>query len=98
MFAIGVPLYASGFSASGLAVQVIEIAVFVPLVLFGLGRASAYFLRRVENEEGTQFIVMLVMLEVTALLAQLINLPGIVGSGQVPRLLEIRVRDAGLTG
>ena len=36
VFAICVPLYASGFSASGLAIQVIEIIVFIPLVLFGL--------------------------------------------------------------
>ncbi len=37
VFAICVPLYASGFSASGLVIQVIEIIVFVPLVLVGAG-------------------------------------------------------------
>ncbi len=80
VFAICVPLYASGLSDSGLAIQVIEIVVFVPLMLLGLGRAAAYFLRRVENEEDTYFIVLLVILAGTALLAQFINLPGIVGS------------------
>ena len=53
VFAICVPLHASGFSASGLAAEIIEIAVFVPLVPFELGRAAAYFLRRTENEEDT---------------------------------------------
>src|SRR5206468_8202791 len=70
----------SGFSASGLAIQVIEIIVFVPLVLFGLSRAGAYVLRKVENDEETYFILMLGILTVTALLAQFINLPGIVGA------------------
>ena len=58
VFAVCVPLFASGFSASGLAIQVIEILVFVPLVLVGLGRGGAYFLKRVENdEEVTGFLI-----------------------------------------
>ena len=46
VLAICVPLYASGFSASGLALQIVEIVVFVPFVLFGLGGAGAYILKR----------------------------------------------------
>ncbi|MFO1398107.1 MAG: cation:proton antiporter [Burkholderiales bacterium] len=80
VFAVCVPLYASGFSASGLATQIIEIVVFVPLVLFGLGRGGVYLLKKTENDEETYFILMLAMLAVTALLAQYINLPGIVGA------------------
>jgi len=80
VFAVCVPLYATGFSASGLAIQVIEIILFVPLVLFGLGRGGAYLLKKLENDEESYFILMLGMLAVTALLAQLINLPGIVGA------------------
>jgi Kef-type K+ transport system membrane component KefB len=80
VFAVCVPLYATGFSASGLAVQVIEIAVFVPLVLFGLGIGGAYLLQKVSNDEETYFILMLGMLAASALLAQFINLPGIVGA------------------
>jgi hypothetical protein len=38
VFAICVPIYQSGFSVSGLVVQLIEIAIFVPLILFGLSR------------------------------------------------------------
>ncbi len=80
VFAICVPLYARGFSASGLAIQVIEIVVFVPLVLWGLSHAGAYVLRKAENEEETYFVLMFGILAVTALLAELINLPGIVGT------------------
>lgn len=80
VFAICVPLFASGFSAYGLAIQVIEIIVFVPLVLFGMGRGGGYLLKKVEKDEETYFILMLVILAVTALLAQFIHLPGIVGA------------------
>jgi Kef-type K+ transport system membrane component KefB len=93
VFAICVPLYASGFSASGLAIQVIEIIVFVPLVLFGLGRAGEYVLKKVEKEEETYFVLMLGMLAVTALLAQLINLPGIVGSFLAGLAVNAAVKD-----
>jgi Kef-type K+ transport system membrane component KefB len=93
VFAVCVPLYTSGFSASGLAIQVIEIVAFVPLVLFGLGRGGAYLLTKVENDEETYFIMMLGMLAVTALLAQFINLPGIVGAFLAGLAVNASVKD-----
>jgi Kef-type K+ transport system membrane component KefB len=64
-----------------LGVQLIEIAVFVPLVLIGLSRlGAAYFLKKVENDENSYFILMLAILAVAGFLAQSINLPGIVGA------------------
>jgi Kef-type K+ transport system membrane component KefB len=93
VFAVCVPLYASGFSASGLAIQVVEIVVFVPLVLFGLGRGAAYVLRRVENDEETYFVLLLGILAGTALLAQFINLPGIVGAFLAGLSINAAVKD-----
>jgi len=80
VYAICAGIYHSGFSALNLGVQLIEIAVFVPLVLFGLSRLGAYLLKRVENNEDSYFILMLGIMVVAGLLAQLINLPGIVGA------------------
>jgi Kef-type K+ transport system membrane component KefB len=80
VFAVCVPLFATGFSASGLAIQLIEIIVFVPIVLFGLSRGGVHLLRKVQDDEETCFLLMLGMLALTALIAQLINLPGIVGA------------------
>lgn len=80
VFAICVPVYKTGLSVSGLAVQIIEIAVFFPLVLVGLSRVSAYILKRVENDENAYFVLMLAILAVAAQLSQSINLPGIVGA------------------
>jgi Kef-type K+ transport system membrane component KefB len=42
VFAVCLATYKSGFSVSVLAVQVAEIAVFVPVVLIGLSRLAAY--------------------------------------------------------
>ena len=80
VFAICVPIYQSGFSVSGLVVQLVEIAIFVPLILFGLSRLGAYLLKKVEHDEDAYFILMLAILAVAGLLAQSINLPGIVGA------------------
>ncbi len=93
VFAICVPLYASGFSASGLVIQVIEIVVFVPLVLFGLSQLGDRILELVESEEETYFIVMLAILAASAVLAQLINLPGIVGAFLAGLAVNAAVRE-----
>jgi Kef-type K+ transport system membrane component KefB len=80
VFAICAAIFHTGFSALTLGVQLIEIAVFVPLVLFGLGRLGAYFLKKVETNEDSYFIVMLAFLAAAGFLAKSINLPGIVGA------------------
>jgi Kef-type K+ transport system membrane component KefB len=93
VFAVCVPLYTSGFSASALATQVIEIVAFVIFVLFGLSRVGGYVLKKVESDEETYFILMLGILAVTALIAQVINLPGIVGTFMAGLAVNASVKD-----
>ncbi|MBL8391770.1 MAG: cation:proton antiporter [Candidatus Accumulibacter sp.] len=93
VFAACVPLYASGFAVAGIVVQIVEIVVFIPLVLLGLGRAGAWLLRRVEHDEETYFLLMFGILAVTALLAEWINLPGIVGTFLAGLAVNASVRD-----
>ena len=80
VFAICASTYHSGFSVSTLASQLIEIAIFVPLILLGLSRLGAYALKKVEPDENSYFVVMMGIMGVAAVLAQSINLPGIVGA------------------
>ena len=80
MFAICVSTYESGFSISGLALQLIEIAVFVPRILFGLSRAGAYVLKKVQNDDSAYFVLMFGIMAVAGVLARTINLPDIVGA------------------
>jgi Kef-type K+ transport system membrane component KefB len=68
------------FSVSALAVQIVEIVIFVPLILFGLSGLGAYILRKFENDQDAYFVLMLAIMAVAALLAKTINLPGIVGA------------------
>ena len=80
IFAICVSTYQSGFSLGGLAVQLLQIAVFFPLILFGVSGLGAYLLKKVENDENAYFLIMLAILAVSGLLASAINLPHIVGA------------------
>ena len=80
VFALCVSTYTTGFTPVGLSVQVIEIAVFISLLLFGLSRAGAWLLRRVEHEEEVHFVLMLCIMAVAGAVANAINLPDIVGA------------------
>jgi Kef-type K+ transport system membrane component KefB len=80
VFALCVSTFQRGFSMSGMAIQIVEIAVFVLFVLFGLSRIGGYILNKVEKDESAYFAVMLALLAIAAELADLIQLPGIVGA------------------
>jgi Kef-type K+ transport system membrane component KefB len=93
VFAICVPIYQSGFSVFGLVEQLIEIIIFVPLILFGLSRLGANFLKMVEDDEDAYFILMLAIVAVAGLLAEIINLPGIVGAFLAGLAVNAAVKD-----
>ena len=80
VFAICASTFQRGFTVSRLAIQLLEIALFVPLILLGLSRLGAYLLKKVEDDESAYFAIMLAVVVVASLLAQAINLPGIVGA------------------
>jgi Kef-type K+ transport system membrane component KefB len=80
VFAVCVSIFTTGFSASGLALLLAQIIGYVVAVLFGLRRIGAYVLARLEHEEDAYFIVMLCFMIVSGVLADAIQLPGIVGA------------------
>jgi hypothetical protein len=73
-------MYTTGFSPEALAIQLIEIAIFVPLILIGLSRAGAWALSRMGSDEEAHFLLMLAVMAVAGAIADLINRPGIVGA------------------
>src|SRR5262249_42735612 len=79
VFAICVSTFQSGFSALSLSRQILEIAVFIPFLLF-VGRVGAWFLNKVRDSEDGFFVVMLAIVALSGSLADLINLPPIVGA------------------
>ena len=94
VFAICVPTYTTGFSPAGLAIQLIEIAVFVPFILFGLSRVGAYALGKVRDNEDAEFLLMLAIMAVAGMVADLINLPDIVGAFLAGLAVNAAVRGA----
>jgi Kef-type K+ transport system membrane component KefB len=80
VFAICVSTYTAGFSLSGIAIQILEIIIFVPLILIGLSRAGAFVLSKLKDNEEAFFVVMLGIMAIAGTIADLINLPGIVGA------------------
>jgi Na+:H+ antiporter len=80
VFAICVSTYTTGFSLSGIAIQILEIIIFVPLILVGLSRAGACVLSKLRHNEEAFFVVMLGIMAIAGTIADLINLPGIVGA------------------
>jgi Kef-type K+ transport system membrane component KefB len=80
VFAICVSIYTTGFSPSALVLLLAEIVGYIALVLLGLSRLAAYVLERVEDEEDTYFVLMLCIMAIAGVLADAIQLPGIVGA------------------
>jgi Kef-type K+ transport system membrane component KefB len=93
VFAICVSIYTTGFSPPGLAVLLAEIAGYIFVVLFGLSRLAAYVLKRVENEEEAYFVLMLCIMTIAAVLADAIQLPGIVGAFLAGLAINASARD-----
>src|ERR1700747_1633921 len=93
VLAVCVSMYTTGFSPEALAIQRIEIAIFVPLILIGLSRAGAWALSRMGGDEEARFLLMLAVMAVAGAIADLINLPGIVGAFLAGLAINSAVQD-----
>jgi Kef-type K+ transport system membrane component KefB len=80
VFGICVSIYTTGFSPSALAIQIAEVAVFVPFILIGVSRAGAWILSRVRDNEAAFFVATLGIMAISGMISDLINLPDIVGA------------------
>jgi len=93
VFAICASTFQRGLAVGSLVLLLVEITLFIPFVLVGVSRAGAYVLRKVERDESAYFGVMLAILAVAATLAQVIQLPGIVGAFLSGLALNAAVRE-----
>jgi Na+:H+ antiporter len=93
VFAICVPAYEGDLSISALAVQIVEILAFVPVILFGLGPLVSYALRWVPEAEDAHFVLIFAIMAATGVLARLVNLPDIVGAFLAGLAINEAVRD-----
>jgi len=93
VFAICASTFMRGFSISSLAVLLVEIAIFIPLILFGLSRVGRALLKKVEGDESAYFAVVLAIVAVASSLAAVIQLPDIVGAFLTGLALNAAVKE-----
>ena len=61
-------------------VATVEIVVFVPLLLFIVGRGGRYLLKKAEDDERAYFVLMLGIMAAAVAVTRFVQLPGIVGA------------------
>ncbi|VTR97101.1 sodium:proton antiporter : Sodium/hydrogen exchanger OS=Cyanothece sp. (strain PCC 8801) GN=PCC8801_1707 PE=4 SV=1: Na_H_Exchanger [Gemmata massiliana] len=79
VLAVCIPIHASGFSPNQFVIQLLELAVYVPAVLLGLGWVSRKLFALKPAKEG-QFALLLLVVALAAVAAEAINLEGIIGA------------------
>lgn len=80
ILAICLPVHSVGFSAPAFVLQLIQLAVYVPLVLFGLSAMARTFLQRLGDTTENQFFIILLIMILAAELAEVIHLEAIIGA------------------
>ncbi len=80
VLAVCVAIHAGNFTPINFIILLISLAVYSASVLFGLDWAGRQFFRRTGNNEGNQFLFVLLALFLASLGAQLIGVEKIVGA------------------
>lgn len=78
--AVCIPIHTTGFSPAAFGLQLLQLAIYVPLVLFGMSRAAHYLIQKFHAAKEGQFLIMLLIVAVAAIGAEAIHLEGIIGS------------------
>lgn len=80
ILAVCIPIHQSGFSAKSLVIQLVLLLVYVPLVIFGIGRLGAWLMSKFKDTEEQQFSLVLFLMILAAFGAEAIHLEPIVGA------------------
>lgn len=80
ILAIAVASHQIGFSWTFLGTEALELAIFVPLIIFGLSKLARKGIIWLGQTAEARMVIILILISVAAELAQVINLEGIVGA------------------
>jgi Kef-type K+ transport system membrane component KefB len=80
ILAVCLPVHSVGFSAKSFVLQLVELAIYVPVVLFGLSAVARTFLRRRGATTENQFFLIFLIMVLAAEGAELIHLEAIIGA------------------
>jgi Kef-type K+ transport system membrane component KefB len=78
--AICIPIHMAGFSGSAFLMQLVELAIYIPAVLFGLSFVARILLAHWNADKDGQLLVMLLIVVIAAIGAEAIHLEGIIGA------------------
>ncbi|MFO0807611.1 MAG: cation:proton antiporter [Gemmataceae bacterium] len=78
--AVCIPIHTTGFSPAAFVTQLVELAIYVPLVLFVLSYGAHALMAHLESSKEGQLLVMLLIVVVAAIAAEAIHLEGIIGA------------------
>ncbi len=79
VLAICLSVHLSGFSPRHLSLTILELAIYIPLVIFGLSWIARKLFEKIHSEE-MRFAILLLVIACASTLAQYIELEGIVGA------------------
>jgi Kef-type K+ transport system membrane component KefB len=80
VLAVTVSIHQVGFSWQFLLLELLQLAVFVPLIIFGLSKLSRKAVLRYGQTTEARMVIFMIVIAVAAQLAHMINLEGIVGA------------------
>jgi len=80
ILAICLPVHSVGFSLNSFLLQLTQLAIYVPVVLFGLSGFARRFARRWGDTKENEFFLILLIMVVAAEGAELIHLEAIIGA------------------
>lgn len=80
VLAICLSIHAGEFSAASLVIQLTALALYAVIVLFGFERIGKEYFRRTGDDEGNQFLFVLLVVFLAAVGAQIVNVDKIVGA------------------
>lgn len=80
VLAICLSIHAGEFTAASLVIQLVSLAVYSVIVLVGFAQVGKIYFRRTGNDEGNQFLFVLLAVFLASVGAQLINIDQIVGA------------------
>lgn len=94
VLAVCIPIHISGFSTQAFIVQIVQLAIYIPAILYGLSTVVGKLLKQFEGAKDKQFLVILISLTGAALAAEAINLEGIIGAFLTGLALNRAVRQS----
>lgn len=80
VLAICIPLFQTGFSPTALGIQLLELGIYVPVIIFGLSWVGHHALKRYGKTDEGRVAVQVLLIVIASQLAHAINLEGIVGA------------------